>query len=54
MGLFRLHNVTIIGHFYYLILPKLLLVSVVRPSSGINILVRITRLTTDLLFLEYS
>jgi hypothetical protein len=53
-GLFRLHNVTIVGYFYYLILPKLLHVSVVRPSSSRNILARITRLTTDQLFLEYS
>jgi hypothetical protein len=28
-GLFRLRNVTIVGYFYYLILPKLLHVSVV-------------------------
>jgi hypothetical protein len=33
---------------------KLLHVSVVRPSSGRNILAKITRLTTDPLFLEYS
>jgi hypothetical protein len=35
--LFRLRNVTIAGYFYYLILTKLLHVSVVRPSSS-NIL----------------
>jgi hypothetical protein len=45
--LFRLCNVTIVGDFYYLILPKLLHVSVVRPSSSRYILFRITRLTTD-------
>jgi hypothetical protein len=53
-SLFRLRNVTIVGYFYYLILHKLLHVSVVRPSSGRNILARITRLTTNPLFLEYS
>jgi hypothetical protein len=52
-GLFRPHNITIVVYFYYLILPKLLHVSVARPSSGRNILVRITRLTTDPLFLEF-
>jgi hypothetical protein len=41
-GLFRLRNVTIVASFYYLILLTLLHVSVVRPSSGRNILVRIT------------
>jgi hypothetical protein len=40
-GLFRLRNVTIVGYFYYLILLKLLHVSVVLPSSGRNILTRI-------------
>jgi hypothetical protein len=44
--LFRLLNVTTVGYFY-LILLKLLQVSVVRPSSGRNILARITRLTTN-------
>jgi hypothetical protein len=34
--LFRLSKVTIVGYFYYLILLKLLHVSVVRPSSGRN------------------
>jgi hypothetical protein len=53
-GLSRLCNVPIVGYFYYLIVFKLLHVSVVRPSSGRNILARITRLTTDPLFLEYS
>jgi hypothetical protein len=37
-GLFRLLNVTIVGHFYCLILLKLLHVSVLRPSSSRNIL----------------
>jgi hypothetical protein len=41
---------SIVGYFYYLILPKLLHVSVVRPSSWRNILGRITRLTKDPLF----
>jgi hypothetical protein len=51
----RLHNVTIIGFFYYLLLLKLLHVSVVRPSSCRNIyLLGFTRLTTDPLFLAYS
>jgi hypothetical protein len=50
-GLFRLRNVIIVDYFYYLILPKLLHVSVVRPSSGRNILARITGLTTDPSFL---
>jgi hypothetical protein len=54
MGLFRLRIVTIEGYFYYLILLKLPLVSVVRPSSSRNILARITQLTTDVLFLEYN
>jgi hypothetical protein len=49
-SLFRLRNVTVVGYFYYLILLKLLHVSVVRPSSGRNILARTTRLTTDPLF----
>jgi hypothetical protein len=40
-GLFRLRYVTIVGYFYYLILLKLLHVSVVRPSSGGNIFARI-------------
>jgi hypothetical protein len=53
-GLFRLRNATVLGYFYYLILPKLLHVSVVRPSSGRNILATITLLTTDPLFLEYQ
>jgi hypothetical protein len=43
--LFRLRNVTIAGYFHYLILPELLHVSVVRPSSSRNLLARITRLT---------
>jgi hypothetical protein len=40
VGLFRLGNFTIIG-FYYLLLLKLLHVSVVRPSLSRNIFVRI-------------
>jgi hypothetical protein len=36
--LFRRRNVIIVGYVYYLILPKLLYVSVVRPSSSRNIL----------------
>jgi hypothetical protein len=44
MGLFRLRIVAIVGYFYYLILPKPLHLSVVRPSSSRNILARITRL----------
>jgi hypothetical protein len=48
-ALFRLPNVTIVG-FYYLLLLKLLHVSVIRPSSDRNIFAR----TTDPLFLEYS
>jgi hypothetical protein len=39
--LFRLRNLTIVGYFYYLILLKLLHVSVVRPSSSKNIFARI-------------
>jgi hypothetical protein len=42
--LFRLRNVTILGYFYYLIIPKLLHVLVVRPSSSRDILAKITRL----------
>jgi hypothetical protein len=53
-GLFLLSNGTIVGYFYCLILPKRLLVLVIQPSSGRHILARITRLTTDPLFLEYS
>jgi hypothetical protein len=53
-GSFRLRYGTIVGYFYYLILPKLLHVSVIRPSSGRNILVRIARLTTDPLFSKYT
>jgi hypothetical protein len=52
-GLLRPRNFTIVGYFYYLMLLKLLHVSVVRPSSSRNILARITRLTTNPLFLEY-
>jgi hypothetical protein len=40
-GLFRLRNTTVVGYFYYLIVLKLLNVSVVRPSSIRNILARI-------------
>jgi hypothetical protein len=53
-GLFRLHNVIIIGYVYYLILLTLLHVSVVRPSSSRITFAGITRLTTDPLFLDYS
>jgi hypothetical protein len=43
------------GLILLVILLILLYVSVIRPSSGRNILLaRITRLTTDPLFLEYS
>jgi hypothetical protein len=35
-GLFRLRNVTIVGYFYYLILPKLLHVSVVSVGSVVS------------------
>jgi hypothetical protein len=48
--LFPLHTVTIVGYFLLLLLLKLLHVWVVRPSSGRNILAKISRLTTDLLF----
>jgi hypothetical protein len=37
-NLFRLRNVTPVGYFYYLVLLKLLHGSVLRPSSGRNIL----------------
>jgi hypothetical protein len=44
--LFRLRKVTIVGHFYYLILPKLLHVPVVRPSSSINVLLASVTIVT--------
>jgi hypothetical protein len=40
-GLFRLRNVTNVGYFYYLLLLKLLHVSVIRLSSSRNIFARI-------------
>jgi hypothetical protein len=52
-GFIHLRNVTVVA-FYYLLLLKLLNALVIRPSSGRNIFARITQLTTDPLFLEYS
>jgi hypothetical protein len=40
-GLFHLRNVTVMGFFYYLLLLKLLHVSVVWPSSSRNMFARI-------------
>jgi hypothetical protein len=44
--LFRLRNVTIVDYFYYLLLLKLLHVSVVRPSSDRNIFIQYSSVKT--------